>query len=262
MPDELRSADGRVLASVEPDRTTADDAVARYSAVIRAVQGADCVEIANAVVASFGDWQITVDDERVAAALMDLDEVLVRHAHLMTLDLTRRDPMPRAHSSARAPSDDAITILSLRSDPDRYTNVLMGAYPVGHVDHDAAELLPGGARHTMASYLSGSVIGPMRWDASCEAVYDDDVIGFIVIATSASGRLFPGGPWVTDIAVDPRLHGRGVGRALLTHAIAALVAAGDVRLGLAVSHGNRARDLYARLGFVEIFESWRFMIGA
>ncbi|MGE0309405.1 MAG: GNAT family N-acetyltransferase [Acidimicrobiia bacterium] len=211
------------------------------------------MDIAAVITSGFAGWQITVDDGRVAAALVDRGEVLVRHAHLMTLDLADAD---RASSVAVA----SCSIGPLEMSPDRYAHLMTSAYPVGHVDHDPAELLPGGARHTIATYLSGEVVGSVRWDASCEARDGDDVIGFIVVSMAERGRVFPGGPWVTDVAVDPRFHGGGVGSALLVHAIDALVRAGDDQIGLAVSHGNRARDLYRRLGFVEFFESWRFMI--
>ena len=53
---------------------------------------------------------------------------------------------------------------------------------------------------------------------------------------------YDGGPWITDLFVDPSARGHGVGRALLrltplTH----LTASGRDRLGLAVTAGNPAR---------------------
>lgn len=250
MPDVLRAPDGRVLGSIEPDQVGVAD-----SAMIRSLSGADPAQVARGVVGGFAGWQITVDDEHVADALVGLGEVLIRHAHVMSIDLI---DVNRAGCAPAIDTDLAVAPLEMA--PHRYAHLMTTAYPVGHVDHDPAELLPGGARHTVASYLSGEVVGPVRWDASWEVRHGDDAIGFIVVSTAAHGRVYPGGPWVTDVAVDPRFQGHGIGRALLTRSIRALADAGDERLGLAVSHGNRARDLYARLGFVEIFESWRFMI--
>jgi len=42
---------------------------------------------------------------------------------------------------------------------------------------------------------------------------------------------------------------RGLGRALVRHAIARCTAAGEVRMGLTVTEGNPAEHLYTALGF-------------
>jgi ribosomal protein S18 acetylase RimI-like enzyme len=54
-----------------------------------------------------------------------------------------------------------------------------------------------------------------------------------------------------DIALMPEQRGRGLGTALLRGVQAACAAAGAESLSLHVEFANRARDLYARLGFVE-----------
>ncbi|GAA4171254.1 GNAT family N-acetyltransferase [Gryllotalpicola koreensis] len=61
------------------------------------------------------------------------------------------------------------------------------------------------------------------------------------------------GPFVIDLFVRPELRGRGVGRALISGAIAACASTGDKTLSLRVGEGTSlaARQLYGRLGFVD-----------
>ena len=56
---------------------------------------------------------------------------------------------------------------------------------------------------------------------------------------------------VVDIGLMPEERGRGLGAALLRALQASCAAAGVATLALQVEFGNRARRLYARLGFVE-----------
>ena len=56
---------------------------------------------------------------------------------------------------------------------------------------------------------------------------------------------------VIDIALVPALRGRGTGGALLQAILDAAKKAGATGVGLNVESDNRARRLYARLGFVE-----------
>jgi ribosomal protein S18 acetylase RimI-like enzyme len=57
---------------------------------------------------------------------------------------------------------------------------------------------------------------------------------------------------IVDIALVPVQRGRGTGRALLQAILDAASKAGVTGVGLNVESDNRARGLYARLGFVEI----------
>jgi ribosomal protein S18 acetylase RimI-like enzyme len=52
-----------------------------------------------------------------------------------------------------------------------------------------------------------------------------------------------------SIAVVPEARSTGIGRALMVHLINEARAQGISHLSLSVEHGNRARDLYADLGF-------------
>ncbi len=91
-----------------------------------------------------------------------------------------------------------------------------------------------------------------------------DADAFIVTRHAASvGRLIVERGkqhWqVIDISLMPDVRGRGLGTALLRAVQAACAAAGAETLGLQVEFGNRARLLYARLGFVEIENSGAYI---
>jgi GNAT superfamily N-acetyltransferase len=61
----------------------------------------------------------------------------------------------------------------------------------------------------------------------------------------------PYGPLLADVMVDPRVQGRGLGRAALTWTVRALRERGESVIVLNVTEGNvRARRLYERFGFV------------
>ena len=71
---------------------------------------------------------------------------------------------------------------------------------------------------------------------------DDRIVGFCLVWTSA---------FVKDLVVEPALHGRGIGTALLVTAIAEMRRRGHTRLRLKVDARNlSARRFYERLGFV------------
>ena len=72
---------------------------------------------------------------------------------------------------------------------------------------------------------------------------DDRIVGFCLVWTSS---------FVKDLVVEPALHGRGIGTALLATAIVEMRRRGHAQLRLKVDARNPgARRLYQRLGFVE-----------
>ena len=76
------------------------------------------------------------------------------------------------------------------------------------------------------------------------------VLGMVVllhtVSTAEGGRV----AWLEDLVLAPECRGRGIGRALLRHAIATARAQGLLRLTLLTDADNaRARALYASEGF-------------
>jgi ribosomal-protein-alanine N-acetyltransferase len=83
--------------------------------------------------------------------------------------------------------------------------------------------------------------------AAVDPVRGDALMGFVLSRRAADEAE------ILTFAVEPALHGRGIGRALLAEHIARLNAAGTKALFLEVEIGNAAaRALYARLGFFEV----------
>ena len=87
-------------------------------------------------------------------------------------------------------------------------------------------------------------MGPLVRPASWQATHGGNAAGAVIV-TDRAGR----GAWVLDLFVHPDHQGRGLGRVLLQRAVAGTKDAGHATLGLVVSDGNPARELYERLGF-------------
>jgi GNAT superfamily N-acetyltransferase len=187
---------------------------------------------------------VRTTDEGEAARLRAAGARLARHAHDMVLDLPGGAPAPSG--AAPAPPADlrlgAVTGLASRIAP-----ASRAAYGPGHPD--AALVLDAEAYY--AGVLAGGSTGALVEPAS--AVLTDpagEVAASIVVTRLGPERWgWPGGPWVADVFVVPAHQGRGLGRLLLTRAVAACRDEGEARMGLTVTHGNPAERLYAALGF-------------
>ncbi len=77
-----------------------------------------------------------------------------------------------------------------------------------------------------------------------------EVVGLVVLTADDEG------PWVDNVAVDPALHGTGIGRALLEYAEAAARKGGHDTITL-LTHERMTSNiaLYTRIGYVEIRRS-------
>ena len=84
------------------------------------------------------------------------------------------------------------------------------------------------------------------------AVMDDDVVGYVKLASPTRLAATRHGVAIHGLAVDPAHQGHGIGRALVEAAAREAAARGARRLTLRVLAPNTAaRALYARCGFVE-----------
>ena len=184
---------------------------------------------------------VDVQEGPLAVALLDAGATVGRRSLLMGLD-----PLPESLD----PGTFAGAVGPMRTEPGRYAGALLHAFPPDHPDYDPEIPDLAGAERALASYFSGAVIGPFLDQASSEATDPGGrVVGGIVIGRMPHDESSPGGPWVTEVFVEPDAQGTGVGRALFARAVAELRTAGEPSLRLAVQIDNPARHLYTRLGF-------------
>jgi GNAT superfamily N-acetyltransferase len=186
----------------------------------------------------------TTDPEE-AAALRTAGARLVRHGHDMVLDL----PASAAPDEAGPPA--GVTLGAGVASVPEMVRVRLAAYPPGHPDAGPRGRPAAEHESDLSELLTGKAVGPVLRDASAVA-FDaaGTVVGAVIVARTGSEPWgWPGGAWVADVLVTPDWQGRGVGRALLRHAIASCTAAGEARVGLPVTDGNPAERLYRALGF-------------
>jgi GNAT superfamily N-acetyltransferase len=222
--------------------------VARYTRETRA--GMPCAElvaelapraeVVAALLAERPGWVI-VTGEALSAALLDAGATRMRHSYQMLRDL-RADPPPAEWAELEPPA--GLRLVPLRAGPDAPVADLRAlterAYPPGHPDHSPVDGL---ARlHEAATDLLRDATPPPC--PSSAAVYAGDR----PVAAVLNGHR-PGETWVFNVMRDPAEAYAGLGTLLLRRAEAVAAGHGDAVLGLAVSHGNPARAVYARLGF-------------
>lgn len=191
-----------------------------------------------------------VEDGPLAETLVHAGATVGRRSLLLALGL------PAGPAALGQPLPPGITVRPMVADPERHAGALVRAFPPAHPDHDPDIADHAGAIRALQSYFDGSLMGPFLPDASAEAVADDgSVAGGLVVSRTPPAESHPGGPWVTDVFVEPEHQGRGIGAGLFGHAIAALTASGEPSLWLAVQVDNPAQHLYRRLGF-EVRSRW------
>ena len=239
--------DGRVVGTARVDPTGAPLPRARVERAPDASAG----ELSAVVGHALSGHRVVVHDADLAAALIERGATLVRASWLMVL------PLPATPATA-VPHVD---VRPLRDVPFEYGAIMRRAYPPGHPDHEHGDVTPEGAAATVRGYLSGEVVGPLLPAASAEACTPDgDLLGAIFISELPRAEDYEGGPWVTEVFVDPDHQGHGTGRALLTHAIDRLSTEGRHHLGLAVTQDSPARRLYEAMGFVDRIATWMMTV--
>lgn len=129
---------------------------------------------------------------------------------------------------------------------------------------------PGNDAGDMASYLA-EAFGPEIQRAEIAAPgaivllaeHRGDIVGYAHIAVSGTPACVTGAQAVElkRLYVDPALHGRGTGKALLDESLARAVVAGADTVWLGVwEHNTRAQKFYRREGFERVGEH-TFLLG-
>jgi len=193
--------------------------------------GVSAERAARAVLDQLSGWRIA-GDEALGRALIAAGGRPLRHAHLMSNDMTAR---PRW----RHPTGYRLTAVD-RPAAD-LVDAYRAAFPPGHVDH--RDEPPERSLAELDRLLVGSDFGPPLRGSGLAVAADGTVVGAILLGV-LPGEPPLNGPWLIEVFRHPA-H-RGVGRALCERALALVQAE---TLGLMVSEGNPARRLYEDLGF-------------
>jgi ribosomal protein S18 acetylase RimI-like enzyme len=217
------------LEHIAPDEETADALLAEAVAAARAA-GHDSVLLQ------------TVPDDAATSALVrrhgfELDRAILR----MWRDLSQPVPAPAW--------PDGIEVRTYRADDAPEVVALLdrayGAWDATYVARPLPEWI---------AWMTGhDEFDPALWFLAER--------GGRPVACALHWRETHGRGWLKDLAVDARERGRGLGRALVLHGLAAYADRGVERVGLKVDSSNPtgAPELYARLGF-EVdrrYELWR-----
>jgi predicted N-acetyltransferase YhbS len=162
--------------------------------------------------------------------------------HVMRLDLRG---IPAAW--ADAPGPPGVRFEGPGRGAADLVDAFVTAYPPSHPDHK-----PGwDPEAEEARIMDGRECGPLM-DCTRFAVAGDRVVGAVLVTDVEPGNHVEAGPLIADAFRRAGDEWCGVGGALLRRACAAAAAEGHAGIGLMVSDGNPAREVYARLGFTVV----------
>jgi hypothetical protein len=205
-------------------------------------------EAVETITAALPEWAVSTSDSELVAGLLAAGAETVRHAHSMTHDLSDVPSPPPVEVHLTS-----VGAAGLRDLRDPVGLLLHLAYPPGHPDHRHPDAEHAAA--AVAGIADGESLAPLL-DTTTIAWVGETVVGACLVV-DRDGDPPDGGPWVLDVFRDPSSPIRGVGKAMLVHALNASAAASHPALSLVVSHENTvARRLYMGLGFTPVSESW------
>ncbi|MDR8414105.1 hypothetical protein MTP10_35920 [Nonomuraea sp. 3-1Str] len=187
------------------------------------------------VAAKMRGWYVTASEE-FGAELMTRGARLIRHAHVISCDLSGAAALPSA------PAPEGFRFVPCDRAPEEVLPAWRNAFPPGHPDHSPhtdEEVL----RDEVAPLLRGELIGPVLPCSSLAVDMTDRVVAGVVVND------WDGLPWIANAFRHPSGTPRGLGLTLLRHVIRQAVADGLDVLTAVVSHANPARHIWKRIGF-------------
>lgn len=209
----------------------------------------------DAALSAFPGWAFSTSDLDLMAALLSAGAQQVRHAHVMSNDLSI--------FSGEPPSDglqiEPLTSAQVNRHAARLGALRFAAYPPEHPDHSHRSVEQ--AADGMRAVARGEVLGPMLRQSRV-ALYGGEIVGACLVV-GRDGVPPEGGPWILDVFRDADSPAKAVGRSLLNGVLNSAHAGGLPAISLAVSHSNRrAVSLYAALGFRDASETWTLVLTA
>jgi GNAT superfamily N-acetyltransferase len=198
------------------------------------------------VLADLRGWRIIAGEE-LGPALVAAGGRLFRHSHVLTRDLV-------AHPAADAgPAPPGLELAPANRPAADLVDAYRAAFPPEHPD--GAARVDEDPLEEMRRIVEQQIAGPVL-DCSGIAVDRHGNVRAAVIITDSGGTPPFGGPWVAECFRHPDAAYRGAGRALLERTLVAATRAGLPAIGLAVTHGNPAHELYLKLGFSLVFTAY------
>jgi GNAT superfamily N-acetyltransferase len=204
---------------------------------------ADAEPAVKAIRSELAGWCV-VSGEPLGRILLAGGGRLIRHSHLLSRDL-RADP-----ATGAGPLPGGLELTPADRPPADLVPAFRAAFPPEHVD--GAARAGKDLRDELAGVIERGIAGPLL-PCSRLAVDAAGNVHAAAIITELEGTAPLGGPWIAECFRDRDPRYAGAGRALLEHTLLQATRDGLPTLGLAVTHGNRARELYGELGFREIF---------
>jgi len=208
-------------------------------------------DAAGLVIEALPGWVIASSDRAFVTDLTAHGARLTRHRYVMSAPTA-----PHADAPLDPPS--GIHLVPLREvSVDQLLPSWLAAYPDGHVDHES------GSTQDIIDTCWDHLADPQWWTtmhrSTAIAFSADTIVGGIIVDIRPQPVPF-GGPWLSDIWRRPGHGNRGLGTWLIARAMRLLYDDGLQTLGLSVTHGNPARRIYDRVGFVEKLESWTLRV--
>ena len=156
------------------------------------------------------------------------------------------------------PPDPGVEILLFAADALEELALVMHRSYRGHVDVQTSSLYGSfhGCHHLLNQLYLKEGCGPLEPAATLLARVDGEAAGAILISRISRKSFF-----VSQVFVDPRHQGRGLGRRLLLSAVNTLTRIDPAaHLGLTVTLANRpAYEWYLRFGFEDIVPHYAFI---
>ncbi|MDG4824242.1 GNAT family N-acetyltransferase [Asanoa sp. WMMD1127] len=233
--DLLQADDGTALARL----WLHDDDGERVAGGVRPEPGVPVARVAEQARRDLAGLRLETPDDDLAAALVAGGVPLERSATELRhdlADLPAPAPLPDGWAFAAAGWDDDLAAATA------------AAYAPGHPDGGWTENDTATVR---GMFESADPVPPLA-PASARLVGPDGrSAGHVLCAGPVPWTAYPCA-WILNIAVGPGGQGRGLGQALLLHALHGTRSAGLPALALSVADGNPARRLYDRAGFTEV----------